>query len=156
MSSSLQAFSALAHSHTLPEFLKRHAGFYLVKTDDPEGLRALFKTEVREFSHRGAPLRVGCEVVHLCPSANTDDLRVGRGPGCDVVLRDASVSKLHARLRLSEAHVEVVDQHSKNGTRINGIPVRPEEAVAIASETILHFGNVAAVLLDAESLYEQA
>jgi hypothetical protein len=156
MSRDLAEFAAFAHSMPLAEFLAQHGGFYLVKTDQPEGVLSLFGTEVKDFSRSGAPLRSGAEVIRLHPAADAAGLRVGRGPGCEVVLRDASVSRLHARIRLADGRVEVVDQRSRNGTRVNGVQVAPDEPVAVVSDTIVHFGNVATVVLDAESLYEQA
>jgi pSer/pThr/pTyr-binding forkhead associated (FHA) protein len=72
-----------------------------------------------------------------------------------VVLADATVSKLHAHLRVLPEHVELIDHHSKNGTRVNGRPVAPDQPVVVQSGSVVHFGNLATALLDAESLYEQ-
>jgi hypothetical protein len=152
----LQEFSDLAHSLKLPEFLQRYGGFYLAKTDRPERFGTGAATEVRDFSREGAPLRPGCEIVRVCKregSPDPDRISVGRAPQRDIVLRDASVSKLHAYLRICGDHVELID-HSRNGTRVNGVTVPPDSVVRVATDSVVHFGNIAAVLLTAASLYE--
>lgn len=53
-----------------------------------------------------------------------DVTTVGRGEGVDIVLEDASVSRLHAELVRRGAYVYVTDLGlSTNGTRVNGRPV---------------------------------
>lgn len=49
-----------------------------------------------------------------------DKLRVGRRPGCDIVLRFPNVSSHHCELELIEGHWLVSDLNSRNGTKING------------------------------------
>ncbi len=45
---------------------------------------------------------------------------VGRGPTCDLVLTDLTVSRVHAELRREEGSWLLVDLGSMNGTRLNG------------------------------------
>ena len=52
-----------------------------------------------------------------------DEVTIGRGPECDIVIPDRQVSRLHARLRRGEGGFEVEDLGSKNGTHVNGVPV---------------------------------
>ena len=54
---------------------------------------------------------------------NKDELTIGRGPECDIVIPDRQVSRVHARLRRGESGFEVEDLGSKNGTHLNGTPV---------------------------------
>ena len=49
-----------------------------------------------------------------------DRVSVGRARNCDVVMRDPSVSKLHAHFRIGGPKLELVDIDSQNGTRVNG------------------------------------
>ena len=52
----------------------------------------------------------------------TDDrkVNVGRSKQCDIVLEDPSVSRLHARVRLSKkGYLEVEDLNSTNGTYLH-------------------------------------
>ncbi len=46
-------------------------------------------------------------------------LRIGRQVGLDVVLRDDSVSRLHAELIVREGQLWVKDCGSRNGTFVN-------------------------------------
>lgn len=48
---------------------------------------------------------------------------LGRHPGCDVVLADASVSRRHAEIRLVNGRHLLLDLASSNGTWVNGEPV---------------------------------
>ena len=48
------------------------------------------------------------------------DVELGRAPSCDVVLRDATVSRHHAWIRSSRGRFFLEDQGSHHGTRING------------------------------------
>lgn len=45
---------------------------------------------------------------------------VGRAPRADFIVDIALVSRLHCRLTAGDAHVEVVDLKSTNGTFVNG------------------------------------
>jgi peroxiredoxin len=48
------------------------------------------------------------------------ELSVGSDDNADVVLREPTVSRRHAIIRLGERHAEVVDLSSTNGTFVNG------------------------------------
>ncbi len=52
--------------------------------------------------------------------AVTHSLRLGRDPGCDLVLDDPSTSHQHARIDLVAGQASVVDLGSSNGTWVNG------------------------------------
>ena len=68
-----------------------------------------------------------------------EQFMVGRGDGCDLVLRDWNVSRRHAYLReLDDGTVELRDLGSSNGTFVNGHPV--EEAILRGGEQI-QFGD---------------
>jgi hypothetical protein len=54
------------------------------------------------------------------------ELTVGRGPEAGLVIADGAASRLHARLRLAEdGSAAVEDLGSKNGLRLNGLPLGP-------------------------------
>jgi DNA-binding response OmpR family regulator len=55
-----------------------------------------------------------------------DDLLIGRGPDCDMVVPDRQVSRHHARLRRTVDGFVIEDLGSKNGTHVNGAPVDDE------------------------------
>jgi pSer/pThr/pTyr-binding forkhead associated (FHA) protein len=58
-----------------------------------------------------------------------DELTVGRGGGCGVVLDDTFVSQVHARVFRRDGDVYVEDLGSRNGTLLNGNPLDGTERV---------------------------
>ncbi|MDR3197215.1 MAG: FHA domain-containing protein [Planctomycetaceae bacterium] len=51
------------------------------------------------------------------------EILVGRKDNCDIVLRFSNVSGQHCRLVLSNGYWYVLDLHSTNGVKLNGIKV---------------------------------
>jgi pSer/pThr/pTyr-binding forkhead associated (FHA) protein len=69
------------------------------------------------------------------------ELLIGRHLDCDVVLADASVSRLHARLRFRDGRWIFQDLESMNGTTVNGARVgrcelRPGDRIRIGPDTL--------------------
>jgi FHA domain len=56
-----------------------------------------------------------------------DEITVGRGGGCGIVLDDSFVSQVHARVFRRNGDVFVEDLGSRNGTLLNGRPVANAE-----------------------------
>jgi hypothetical protein len=80
---------------------------------------------------------------------------VGRAPNCDIVIREASVSKLHAHfLEITPLSAELSDAKSSNGTRVNGVPLSPGVRRIIEVGDRLTFGSVTLEWFDAEALYD--
>jgi hypothetical protein len=50
----------------------------------------------------------------------TGPVRIGRATECEVSLRDARVSRQHARVHARDGHLVLTDLGSTNGTRVNG------------------------------------
>ena len=48
------------------------------------------------------------------------ELLVGRREACDIVLRFANVSAHHCKLVVKNGYWYVIDQNSRNGTKVNG------------------------------------
>lgn len=86
---------------------------------------------------------LGAKVFELHLGVN----RVGRDPECEVHLPDNSVSSFHAELALTSDGVHLQDNHSTNGTFINGHPCT--EAWLESGQQI-RFGHIEAVLESAE------
>lgn len=61
----------------------------------------------------------------------TDDTSIGRSGSCSIILRDPSVSRVHARIRRSEG-VYVLHAEGGSGTRLNG---RAVESDTVLEET---------------------
>jgi hypothetical protein len=67
--------------------------------------------------------------------ANGAPIHIGRGPECELVLRDSRVSRRHARLSARNGVLVLTDLGSTNGTRVNGH--RVTEVVLGAGDRIL-------------------
>jgi DNA-binding winged helix-turn-helix (wHTH) protein len=108
------------------------------------GIGYSFVADARELptavEHRAADvhwtLMVGKRRFPLGNGAN----RVGRDVENDVALPDASVSRSHARILVSDQHVVVEDLNSKNGTTVNGR--RVEGTCAVRDGDEIEFGTI--------------
>jgi hypothetical protein len=70
-------------------------------------------------------------------------LNVGRGTDSDLQLNHASVSKVHAALKMDIQHnLLVADTGSTNGTHINGVRIPYGEARPIQEGDVVAFGDV--------------
>jgi hypothetical protein len=130
---------------TAGEISSHDLGFNTVVSDRFEGKRRSSisrKLEVVEVKKRpGNPY--------------PDRISVGRTRNCDIVLRDPSVSKLHAHFRLREGGAwELVDLESQNGTCKNGTPLAAHTPEPIVIGDLLLFGAVQAKLVDAGLLHD--
>jgi pSer/pThr/pTyr-binding forkhead associated (FHA) protein len=59
---------------------------------------------------------------------------VGRAPSADLRVEDPRVSRLHARIEMRDDGVYVEDLGSRNGTAVDGKPVRGSRVLAIDDE----------------------
>ncbi|KVL98249.1 FHA domain-containing protein [Burkholderia stagnalis] len=65
----------------------------------------------------------------------------GRDPArCDTVIRDASVSRVHAHIRWIGGRWELHD-HSSNGTTVSGTPLRDGEHAVLQRGDVIRFGR---------------
>jgi sigma-B regulation protein RsbU (phosphoserine phosphatase) len=64
------------------------------------------------------------EIVHLDPAKT---YTLGRAPGCQIPLADASISRQHAQVVAREDEWWVQDLQSKNGTKLNGEAIQKPE-----------------------------
>jgi pSer/pThr/pTyr-binding forkhead associated (FHA) protein len=78
---------------------------------------------------------------------------VGRASTCDVILRDASVSKTHAVFeRDGEALWRLRDNRSHNGTWVNYARLTPNARIPVASGDAILFGAYPAYLVSPDEL----
>src|SRR5258707_14742974 len=94
------------------------------------------KTEVDRFG-----LEIG--VFHL-----------GRSKACNFVVKDATVSRRHAKISVTKASIQVEDLNSFNGTSING--ERVCGSMALMEGQRLRCGGVAFLLIAKRSIKETA
>src|SRR5262249_38919549 len=74
------------------------------------------------------------------------ELIIGRGEGCDVVIREDELSREHARLRRGWLQTTIADLGSKNGTRVGLRRVRlgdervlrPGDAIRLGATVLLY------------------
>jgi hypothetical protein len=97
------------------------------------------------------------EVMEVCKAPGNpypDRISIGRARNCDIVLRDASVSKLHGHFRVVPGKLELIDSGSHNGTRVNGLPIAPDTPTPVLPGDTIVVGRVSAKLLDAGGVYD--
>src|SRR3569623_2411622 len=74
----------------------------------------------------------------------TGEVAIGRSTACDIRINDASISRRHATLRMSQ--LEVVDEGSRDGPRVNG---KADESGASAPVTVgdaVYLGGAASLI----------
>jgi hypothetical protein len=61
---------------------------------------------------------------------------------CDLVIKDDSISRCHARLSYSGNSLSIEDLNSLNGTKVNGVVLKPFKAMRLTSDNTLTLGMV--------------
>ena len=145
----------------LSPFLRRH--LFGLRRLSPFLRRHLFGLRRLSLSSGWYPLRPrrqkpDYEVLGVAKAPGRpypDRISVGRARNCDLVVRDPSVSKLHAHFRMREnGKFDLVDLDSTAGTRINGIQLPPNKPEPVWPGDSVAFGNVGVWLLDAGALFD--
>ena len=82
-------------------------------------------------------------------------ISVGRVHPCDVVVNDYSVSGMHAVFHYGEGggQASIRDKGSRNGTRINGQRIPPEQPVPLTTGDTVRLGRVVMVYIDARDFW---
>ena len=90
------------------------------------------------------------KTLHIAPAdgqpfeyeIDTESVVIGRSTKCDLTISDRSLSRKHARLFKTDDTWMVEDFGSRNGTRVNGIPVadstrvRPGDIITLSASVI--------------------
>ena len=154
------ALVELAHSSTRDEFVAQQPHAFLVLETPLAEQDVQFATQVVDpvsLKRGGARRANNLEVLPVIKAAGNpypDRVSVGRARNCDLVMRDPSVSKLHAHFRVGGPKLELVDIDSQNGTRINGRALAPHQPAPVSPGDTVLFGSVSCKLVDAASLYD--
>ncbi len=144
-------------------FVFRFANLFLaVKEagDEPEVSKIRFETKVVDFASggKGAAPVIGWEIFEVVKAPGNpypERISLGRARNCDLVMRDSSVSKLHAHFRVKMGGgFELVDLESQNGTRLNGVTLLAHQPHAVGAGDEVQFGAVVAKVVDAGGLYD--
>src|SRR3970040_1565686 len=56
-------------------------------------------------------------------SFESGEVVIGRSPDCPLELRDNSISRKHAKVVVDDGGVRILDLKSKNGIKVNDVPV---------------------------------
>jgi pSer/pThr/pTyr-binding forkhead associated (FHA) protein len=85
-------------------------------------------------------------------------LTIGRSRRSDIRIDNDSVSKVHASIVFDRASGEysVVDEHTRNGTCINGEALTPGVPAAVWSGAYVSFGDALFVFIDPPTLRKLA
>lgn len=86
-----------------------------------------------------------------CTVVQSEPLRIGRDPDCDVRLEGSETSRIHAELRRDGGQVIVRDRDSTNGVWVNG---RRVTEAKLATGAILRIGDWIGAITSVGSLVE--
>ncbi len=91
--------------------------------------------------------------IELAPRRPGPEVKLGRESDNDLVIDDATLSRVHLVLRReADGRWTVRDAGSRNGTRVDGVPIRGEP-VAISPGSLIEAGAVRLTLHDPASLW---
>ncbi len=71
-----------------------------------------------------------------------DSVSVGRNDQRDICIKDPSLSSYHCDFIHNEDGFFVCDRGSTNGTRLNNVPLEPEQMYPLKSSDLLQLGSV--------------
>ena len=70
-----------------------------------------------------------------------EETYIGRDPKCDIVIRDARISRTHARLWWEGGVLRLEDCRSRNGTKVNGRELQKSESVPLTQGDVIQICN---------------
>jgi pSer/pThr/pTyr-binding forkhead associated (FHA) protein len=154
----ISELNELANKLSADEFAARFPHLFLLyyETVDPVGASSFATQLVSRDAARKKPtseLRV-VKLIKAPTNPYSDRISVGRARNCDVVLRNPSVSKLHAHIRREpNGSWVVIDLNSHNGTVVDGMRVSGSQPVPIKVGEQVTFGGMTVRIVDAHQLY---
>jgi hypothetical protein len=143
-----------AKSSTRDTFAARHPCFFLLAYMSKKPDTVGFKTELAASSEESQGTLLVLPLVKAPGSPYADRISIGRAPNCDVVVRHASISKLHTHLRAREdGALVIVDVSARNPTLLDGKRVDPGAPPTLRSGMEIRLGDVSGTLLDARETH---
>lgn len=89
------------------------------------------------------PISIGYTQI----AENGGSLSIGRKNGAaDIIISNTSLSKVHAFLSLLEDQLQINDNHSSNGTKINGVRLAPGRPASLKINDQIALGEVSLTL----------
>lgn len=140
-------------SATIAEFEQQRPGTWLVWEAGP-WRPPTARQETLAAGPRTRLLAAGESLAILLePRGTGPEVRIGRGADCDVVIDDATLSRVHLVLAsVAGARWTVRDAASRNGTKLDGTPVGAT-AVPLQVGAVIEAGAVRLTFLDAGGLF---
>lgn len=154
----ISELSELASKLSSDEFASRFPHLFLLfyETIDPLGASSFATQIVSKDTARKKPtseLRV-VPLVKAPTNPYSDRISIGRARNCDVVLRNPSVSKLHAHIRReSNGSWVVIDLNSHNHTFIDSMQIPASQPVPLKVGEQITFGGMTVRVVDSHQLY---
>ena len=150
--------TALVNQLGRDEFVERFPHLFLLFHEEKDGISPVqFSTQVvsrKEALRRPAGVLRVLSIVKAPTNPYSDRISVGRARNCDVVLRNPSVSKLHAHVRREPNGTWVIiDLDSHNGTAVSNVPILPSRPEVLRSGDLVTFGGVTVRVVDSTELY---
>jgi hypothetical protein len=150
--------SSLSRAHegaTLDDFVRERPGPWLVWEAGPWRP----PSRKRETLAGGAGIRLLSSseslAIQLAPRTPGAEVRLGRDPACDLVVDDATLSRVHlVFVRDASGGWTVRDAGSRNGTRVDGAAVGAEPA-ALAPYSRIEAGAARLTFYDAGGLFRR-
>jgi pSer/pThr/pTyr-binding forkhead associated (FHA) protein len=96
-------------------------------------------------------------IVHRPKSTYSGFLSIGRADNCDLVLKEPTISKLHAMFWIPKLNGSwtIADGKSRNGTFVNGARLSPMAKKPVSSGDLIRFGDVVAQFWLPADLYQR-
>lgn len=138
-------------------FVARYPHLFLLYEEQRTIPPGQFSTKVVSrkdaFRRPAGVLRV-LPLVKAPTNPYSDRISIGRARNCDVVLRDPSVSKLHAHVRREpNGSWVIIDLDSHNGTAVADVPILPSRPEPLRPGDTATFGGVTVRVVDSDQLY---
>jgi hypothetical protein len=152
------------------DFIALHPYAFLISASGAGGgtvnkpMSAVKPTEFRTVTHKEYAAKTDApslELPLILPLRKGEGrpfperVSVGRATNCDLVIRDASISKLHGHFRdVTGESAFFTDAKSSNGTRLDGTLIPPGVATEIRRTMLLSFGRVQLVFMSPSDVYD--
>ena len=167
--SSLFEITAAVRKQSREEFLKQYPSPVLLVQTDQLNRERSFKTNTISGATADLARAMATGTVKLNPDVSKYEvmpvvksknspwagrISIGRARNNDIVIEDASVSKMHAHVIDEGPAFKIADASSHNGTVVNGQKLEGTNAVTLKSKDAVVFGAIVTKLLSAADLYE--
>lgn len=137
-----------------PDLINRNRGTYTADSVDLDDDNITHKNiHASIFLVRPDPGGTGSD-----GSAQSLPVTIGSSPRCDICIGDHSVSKTQSTISFESAARQyyLVDEYSRNGTKLNQVPLIPGKPAPIMHGDTVLFGEFRCVFLEPATLREAA